>query len=173
MRTLADEAKTQKAVYESGASRPLGGYAVVVSVYATVFGAGAALTRLLGRPVPDRIRGADLGLLAVATYKAGRLVTKDAVTSFVRAPFTTFEGPAGEGEVNEAVRGRGLRHAVGELLTCPFCFAQWVATAFVFGFIIAPRPTRVLASIFAVASASDWLQFAYDLTKQAERAATE
>ena len=36
-----------------------------------------------------------------------RLIAKDSVTSPVRRPFVEFEGPAGEGEVNEQVIGKG------------------------------------------------------------------
>jgi hypothetical protein len=38
---------------------------------------------------------------------------------------------------------------------------QWVATAGVFGMIMAPRTTRAIASVFAVLAASDMLQYAY------------
>src|SRR6266568_6180594 len=50
-----------------------------------------------------------------------RLITKDPVTSPLRAPFTVFEGQEGQAELKEEVRGHGARKAVGELVTCPFC----------------------------------------------------
>jgi hypothetical protein len=28
---------------------------------------------------------------------------------------------------------------MGELLTCPFCLGQWVATGLIFGLVLAPR----------------------------------
>jgi len=59
------------------------------------------------------------------------------------------------------VRGRGVRHAVGELLTCPFCMAHWIATAFGFGFVLAPDATRLVASVLAAEAGADFLQFAY------------
>ncbi|HLI25313.1 MAG TPA: DUF1360 domain-containing protein, partial [Acidimicrobiales bacterium] len=90
-----------------------------------------------------------------------RLIAKDTVTAALRAPFTRFEGAAGEGEVNESVPGQGLSHAVGELVTCPFCLAVWVATALAFGLILAPRPTRWVAGVLAAVTGSDYLQFAY------------
>jgi hypothetical protein len=99
--------------------------------------------------------------MAVATHKVSRLVTKDSVTAAVRAPFTEFKEPAGEGEVNEEVRGTGLRHAVGELLTCPFCFSQWAATGFAFGLVLAPRATRLVASTLAAVTVADVMQFGF------------
>jgi hypothetical protein len=67
----------------------------------------------------------DLLLYGLATEHLSRIITKDSVTAVLRAPFTHFKGAVGEGEVNEDVVGKGFRHAVGELLTCPFCAAQW------------------------------------------------
>lgn len=89
------------------------------------------------------------------------LITKDSVTAVVRAPFTRFKEPAGNGEVNKEVRGTRLRHAAGELLTCPFCIAQWIATGFAFGLVLAPRATRLIAGTLTAVTASDWLQFAH------------
>jgi hypothetical protein len=84
----------------------------------------------------------------------------------LRVPFARFEEPAGVGEVNEKVVGTGVRHAVGELLTCPFCAAQWVATALVAGRIAAPNLTAAVVTVSAVARLSDFLQLAYGLAHQ-------
>jgi hypothetical protein len=59
------------------------------------------------------------------------------------------------------VRGSGPRKALGELLTCPFCVGQWVATSFVLGLVLAPRATRLVASTFTAVAAADFLQLAY------------
>jgi len=45
----------------------------------------------------------------MATHKISRLITKDKVTAFVRAPFTRFQEAAGHGELEEEARGEGLR----------------------------------------------------------------
>src|SRR5207237_211568 len=90
-----------------------------------------------------------------------RLIAKDPVTSPLRAPFTSYEGTSAPGELHEEVRGHGLAHSVGELLTCPMCLGQWVATAFSLGLFIAPRPTRMVMSTFAAVAGSDFLQHVY------------
>ncbi|MGD0044493.1 MAG: DUF1360 domain-containing protein, partial [Isosphaeraceae bacterium] len=54
-----------------------------------------------------------------------------------------------------------LGKAAGELITCPFCIAQWVATVLVAGRILAPRFTSVAVSTFAIARLSDYLQLSY------------
>lgn len=86
----------------------------------------------------------------------------------VRAPFTRFRKPIGAGEVYEDVRGTGARHAVGELVSCPFRLGQWVATGFAFGLLLAPRATRQVASVFCAVTASDALQFAYAALERTE-----
>jgi hypothetical protein len=96
------------------------------------------------------------------------MVSKDSITAVVRAPFTRYVELAGAGEVNEEVRGTGLRHAIGELIGCPFCLGQWIGTGFVAGLVLAPRPTRVVASVFSVVAVSDALQFGYAALQKSE-----
>jgi hypothetical protein len=108
----------------------------------------------------------DVALLSVATHKIARTLAKDPITSPLRAPFTTFQGTSGEAELAEEVRGTGVRHALGELLTCPFCLGQWTATGLVFGLVLAPRATRLFATLFTSLTAADLLQFAYDKVQQ-------
>src|ERR687889_639271 len=77
--------------------------------------------------------------------------------------YTNGEERSGHAEVAEEVREHGgAKHAVGELLTCPFCLAQWVGTGFVFGYIIAPAATRLAALTMTMIAGSDVLQFVYD-----------
>ena len=147
--------------YAHGEERPLGSFLVIMGAYGAVTGGMAGFLLARGRRLPDRLAWSDLALLAVATHKASRQLAKDPVTSPLRAPFTRFSGTSGEAELEEEVRGTGMRKALGELVTCPFCLGQWVATAGVFGLIAAPRATRAVASVFTVLAASDALQYAY------------
>jgi hypothetical protein len=137
--------------------RPLAGYAAISGAFA----AALAAALVSGRPLPERIDARDLLLAGVATHKVSRLIAKDKVTSFLRAPFTRFQEPAGHGELEEAARGRGLRFATGELLVCPYCLAQWVAGAFTVGYVHAPRLTRLLAAMWTMHAIADALQLAY------------
>lgn len=141
--------------------RPLSGYGLLAAAYGGLCAGFGAWFVQSGRDIPERIGTRDLAIGAVATHKASRLVTRDRVTSTIRAPFTTFQDDAGPSEVDEAARGRGLRRAIGELLVCPYCLALWVATAFVMGLLVAPRATRSIASVLVVLTGSDFLQIAY------------
>ena len=71
------------------------------------------------------------------------------MTSPLRAPFTRFEGPQGNAELAEEVRGSGARKAVGELVTCPFCLGPWVATALTAGLTFAPGVARPAMGVFS------------------------
>jgi hypothetical protein len=91
---------------------------------------------------------------------------KDAVTSPLRAPFTQYQGPSGDAELGEEVRGTGLRHSIGELVSCPFCLSVWVATGFAAGLVFAPRFTRLAATTFTAVAVSDALQLGYAAAQQ-------
>jgi hypothetical protein len=158
---MRDAAQAVQAEY-GREDRPLGGYLTLCAVYAGSLAALAAASRVAGVELPERVSAADLALLAAATHKASRTLSKDSVTSPLRAPFTRFEGAAAPGELHEEVRGKGARKAVGELLTCPFCLDQWIATGFLVGLVAAPRSTRWLAATFALRAGADALQFGYD-----------
>jgi len=150
--------------YRHGEDRPLASLLAIMAAYVAFAGGGGLAVRRRG--VPDGVGAGDLALVAVATHKLSRLLAKDPVTSPLRAPFTRFAGTSGEAELAEEVRGTGPRKAVGELVTCPFCLGQWVATGFVVGLALAPRGTRLVASMFTALTAADFLQLAYAAAEQ-------
>jgi hypothetical protein len=145
--------------------RPLGSYASIAAAFACVFGTLLVRAVRTGR-LPERIAPADLILIGLATHRASRLLARDTVTSFIRAPFTRFEGRGGVSELNESPRGAGLRRSMGELLACPKCLDQWVAAGFLAGLIYAPRPTRAVAATFGSVALADFLQLAYAAAQQ-------
>jgi hypothetical protein len=156
-------ARTQKQEYTQGEARPLGADLGAMSVYVTLVGAAATAIRVSGRELPSRIPLGDAVLLTLGTFRLARRIAKDPVTAPVRAPFVRYTGTSGEAEVAEEVREHGgVKHAVGELLTCPFCMAQWVGTGFVLGYVAAPRATRLAALTMTMVAGSDVLQFVYD-----------
>ncbi|AGZ39710.1 DUF1360 domain-containing protein [Actinoplanes friuliensis] len=149
--------------------RPLDGYLVTMGAFGVLAGTLATAAKLSGRPVPERPAAADVVLISIATHKLSRLIAKDSITSPLRAPFTRYAEPGGSAEVNEEVRDEGstLRHSIGELVSCPFCLAVWVATGLTSGLVFAPRLTRLAATVFTATAASDFLQMAYSLAKEA------
>lgn len=152
--------------YRAGHDRPLSGYVATLATYAGVTGGLTGLAALLGRRPPERLSAGDVALMSMATHKLSRLITKDSVTAPLRMPFARYERPIGEGEVAEQVRGEGLAHAAGELLTCPFCVSVWVATGFAAGMVFAPRLTRLVAATFTAVAVSDIMQLGYATARQ-------
>lgn len=161
MSSVVTKLKHEAEEYKAGEERPLGSYALLAATYIVALAGMALFARARRRRLPERLGWGDLVLATAATHRLARLVAKDPITSPIRAAFARYEGTSGPAELAEQVRGHGLRKAVGELLTCPFCLAQWLATVTVFGLVVAPRVTRVAASALAVVAGADFLQFAY------------
>jgi hypothetical protein len=154
--------------YRAGEDRPLSGYVLIMAVFAALVSGTAGLVALTGRRLPEGFGPWDVVLLAAGTQKLARTISKDAVTSPLRAPFTRYAGTGGPAEVMEEVRSTsGLRHSIGELITCPFCLDMWVATGFAIGMVFAPRFTRLVAGTFTVLTGADFLQLAYAKLQQA------
>jgi hypothetical protein len=147
--------------YRHGHDRPLGGYVALMGVYTAGIGAATVLGRALGRKAPEHVSVWDVVQLAIATHRLSRTIAKDPVTSPLRAPFTRYEGTSAAAELKEEVRGDGLQHSVGELITCPMCLAQWVSTAFVGGLVLAPRSTRLAMATMSGVAGADFLQYVY------------
>ena len=148
---------------------PLAAYAGFLGAFGAAFMTFMAVTSRTKKELPERIPTSDLLLMGVATHKITRIVTKDWVTSPLRAPFTSYRGSSGGGEVAERARGSGLRKATGELLTCPWCFAPWTASSLYYALVHAPRTTRLVGSIFASVAISDLLQHAYTAARKASQ----
>jgi hypothetical protein len=146
--------------------RPLGGYSVLSTIFGASFVGGLVAAHRAGRQLPDELSVKDVVLTGIAIHKLSRLIAKDKVTSFVRAPFTRYQGATGHGEIAEQARGEGLRLAMGELLVCPYCLAQWIAGAFTIGHVAAPRLTRLLASMWTAHALADAAQLAYSAAEK-------
>ncbi|GGQ22172.1 DUF1360 domain-containing protein [Streptomyces mutabilis] len=77
---------------------------------------------------------------------------------------TEREGEASE--VMDAPRGTGLRRAVGDLVSCPFCTSTWVAGGLVGTYAVVPRAARLVAAGLSAVVVSDWMQHAWSVTEQ-------
>ena len=157
LRRHADEYRS-----DTTEDRPIGAYTGLMAIY---LGAVAALSLVGRRRLPGALGPSDLLLGSVATFTLTRTIAKDPIASPLRMPFTRFEGASGASELQEEVRATGWRHAVGELLTCPFCLSQWTATLLVAGIVVVPRFTRTMMSVLTMVGASDALQLVYGRAK--------
>ncbi|MEU3554331.1 DUF1360 domain-containing protein [Streptomyces fragilis] len=147
--------------YAGGGDRPLSGYLAAMTAFGTYTAAWTTAVRLRGRPVPERPDPWDVALTAVATFRLSRLLSKAAVTSPLRAPFTRYVGPEGPAELHEEARPESGRETVGELMTCPFCTSVWVASTLTAGLLLAPRATRTAMGALTALAGADALQLGY------------
>ena len=131
--------------------RPLPEYAALAATFGTVL---AGFLAVAGSRVPERISLTDTVRIGLASYKVGRLIAKDRVTAFVRAPVT--EDP----EATEPKR-EGAARALGELLTCPHRIGLWAASGFAYSLVLFPRQTRLVTTIFGGQAVADFLNAAF------------
>ncbi len=97
--TVKQWAQREADSYRNGEDRPLSGYLAAMSVYATAVAGLGVLARRRGHRAPEHISPWDVALFGIATHRVSRTLTKDAVASPVRAPFTTYRGLEGPAEL--------------------------------------------------------------------------
>lgn len=120
-------------------------YAALSVLYGALL-AGSAVSSRRRPAIPP----AELPALAAASFALSKLVVHEKVESWIRRPF-----------VDEEVRrpkGRRLRYAVGELLTCTRCTGAWSALALVTLRLHAPAAGRTVSSVLAASAGNDMLQ---------------
>jgi hypothetical protein len=141
-------------------------YLAFMGIFGTLVSTALAIAHRQGRELPAKIGASELMLVGTASHKLSRLISKDKVTSPIRAPFTELEGKGGPAELEERSRGSGFQKAIGELLICPYCLGLWVVAGFSVGLIFAPRVTRFVASLFSALTISDFFQIAYKAAEE-------
>jgi uncharacterized protein DUF1360 len=132
-------------------SRPLPQYAALAASFGTVL---AGFLWVGGSRIPERVSFGDTVRIGLTSYKLGRLIAKDPVTAFVRAPVT--EDP----EATEP-KPAGAARALGELVTCPYCLGLWIASGLSYSLVLLPRQTRLVTTIFGAQAVADFLNAAF------------
>ncbi|HWT25605.1 MAG TPA: DUF1360 domain-containing protein [Solirubrobacteraceae bacterium] len=119
---------------------------------------GGALA-LLARRARDgqAIPPGELVPLSAATFALSKLVVHEKVETWVRRPFVD-ERPDGK-----RPKGRRLRYAVGELLSCTRCLGAWSALGLVGLRSLHPEAARTVTAVLAVSAANDFLHSGFAL----------
>lgn len=94
----------------------------------------------------------ELVPLSAATFALTKLIVHEKVEGWVREPFVE------EDAAGRRPRGRGLRYAVGELLTCTRCTGAWSALALTALTLHAPRTGSAVTGVLATSAGNDFLQ---------------
>ena len=137
-------------------------YAAINAVYGVLLAAVVVATRDRGA-TKDPISAPELIPLSAATFALSKVIAREKIGTWVREPFV-------EEEDGRKPRGRRLRRAVGELLTCTRCVGAWSALGIVGLRLASPSSGRVVTNVLAVSAANDWLQAAFRaLCDQADR----
>jgi hypothetical protein len=125
-------------------------YATLSAGYAALAGAVLLAARDHGE---EPMHPAEMVPLGIATFALSKMIAKEKVESWVREPFVE-ELPDGE----RRPKGRRLRYAVGELLTCTRCVGAWSSLGLVGLRLTRPREARVLTTLLGASALNDWLQ---------------
>ena len=115
--------------------------------------------------LPAKMPWSDVALLGLGAYKVSRLVATERVTEPLRAPFVDA--------TNHEPTGRGLRRALGELVTCPHCVAPWAALGLGSAWVWARDPVRFACGLFGAMTLADLLHRGYSMLQSKQKLASE
>jgi hypothetical protein len=121
-------------------------YAILSATYGALL-AGTAISARGREPIPR----AELPTLAAATFTLSKLIVHEKVETWIREPFVE-DGPRGS-----RPKGRRLRYAVGELLSCTRCTGAWSALALVGLRLHSPATGRTVATVLAASAGNDMM----------------
>ena len=150
--TLPHEVRDEEPTEHAPRTEPLD-YAALNATLAAVIAGVVIASRDRGART-DPITGPELLPLSAAAFAVSKAIAREKVGSWVREPFVDEED-------GRRPRGRRLRRAVGELVTCTRCVGAWSAAGIVGLRLVSPHTGRVVTTVFAVSAANDWLQAAF------------
>jgi hypothetical protein len=140
-------------------------YAILSAAYGALL-AGTAVSARGRPPIPRE----EIPALAAATFTLSKLIVHEKVESWIREPFVQ------EGRGGRRPKGRRLRYAVGELLSCTRCTGAWSALALVGLRLHSPTAGRTVATVLAASAGNDMLHAGFTWLcsrANAEQTATE
>src|SRR3954464_3525629 len=126
-------------------------YAALNAVWGALLTVVVLATRDTARK--DPISGPELIPLSAATFALSKVIAREKIGGWGGEPFVEDEPEDGQ-----RPRGRRLRRAVGELVTCTRCVGAWSALGIVGLRLASPSSGRVVTNVLAVSAANDWLQ---------------
>jgi hypothetical protein len=144
----ADAEKPVHAPSEDGPTRPVD-YAALNALWMTLAAGIVVSTRRRARQEPIEL--SELISMSAATFALSKAVARERIGSWVREPFV-------DEEHGRTPRGRRLRRAVGELVTCTRCVGTWSALGVVGLRVANPQAGRTVNTILAASAANDWMQ---------------
>jgi hypothetical protein len=126
-------------------------YAAISATYGALLGTLVLAVRDRGDEV---VRPAEILPLGMAAFALTKAVSREKVETWVRRPFVEEDGDG-------RPKGRRLRYAVGELLTCTRCLGAWSALGLTALRVTRPRESRVVTTALATSAVNDFLFSAF------------
>ena len=130
-------------------------YALLSTTYGALLGALVLAARSGRRAEP--VAPAEVLPLGAATFALSKLIVHEKVETWLREPFVE-EDPKGE----RRPKGRGLRYAVGELMSCTRCLGAWSALGLVALRATSPPAGRTVTTVLAASATNDFLQAGFN-----------
>jgi hypothetical protein len=128
-------------------------YAALNAAYGSLLLTLVLAARQRRREEVEPVAGRELLPLGLATFALSKLVVHERVVAWVRQPFVA-RTPGGE----RRPRGRGMRYAMGELLTCTRCVGGWSALALVGLRVTSPPASRIVTGVLCASAINDFAQ---------------
>lgn len=155
---MPTDAPTRESVNGSHADPPTEPYDYLAlnAVFAALL-AGVAVAAREKTRASEPLTSRDLAVTGAASFALAKVIARERIGTWVREPFVE------EKEAGQKPRGRGLRHAMGELVTCTRCVGAWSALALVGLRLTSPTTGRVVNDVLAVSAVNDWLQASFKL----------
>lgn len=152
---MATDAVTRESVNGAPAEPPTEphDYAALNALFGVLL-AGVVLAARERTREGEPLTPQDLAVTGAATFALAKVIAKEQIGTWVREPFVDEQN-------GKKPRGRRLRHAVGELITCTRCVGAWSALGLVGLRLTSPATGRVVNDVLAVSAMNDWLQAAF------------
>jgi hypothetical protein len=154
---MATDAPARESVNGTPAETPTEAYdyAALNAVFGALL-AGVVLAARERTKEGDPLSSRELAVTGAATFALSKVIARERIGTWVREPFVDEQD-------GKRPRGSGLRHAVGELVTCTRCVGAWSALGLVGLRLTSPSTGRVVNDVLAVSAMNDWLQAGFKL----------
>src|SRR3954465_199661 len=125
-------------------------YAAISATYGTLLGTLVLAARDRGA---EPVGAGELVPLGAASFALSKLIAKEKAETWMREPFVD--------QAEGRPKGRRLRYAIGELLTCTRCVGAWSALGLTALRVSRPRESRVVTTALATSAVNDFLFAAF------------
>lgn len=136
-----------------------------------IFLSAATVAGRARRPHEMSPRVLDLAMSGMAAHRIGRMIAFEQVAEPLREAFTATVPDESGADETVVARGRGLRWAIGELLSCPICVGTWAALGLSIGMLVMPGPTQFVVRVLSIAGVAELNYAAVEHLEWSARAA--